>query len=178
MSAQVPPTPLLPTPRPTRNMLVGGIALIAIGLLALAGQIFDMDNLGLLVLPALALIFLAWGLITRTFGLIIPGGILAGIGLGAILVEQSWVPMTEMAQGGVFLLSFAAGWVLITLMSPFVSQRLVWWPLIPGGILAAIGGMLLAGETGVKMLELLSYAWPVALIVLGLYLVLRRNYKA
>lgn len=178
MSTQLPPNASFPTPRPTRNMLVGGVALILIGLLTLAGQVFEMENLGLLVLPALASIFLVWGLITRTFGLIIPGGILAGIGLGAILVERSWMPMTEMAQGGVFLLSFAAGWVLITLLSPFVSKRLIWWPLIPGGILAAIGAMLLAGETGVKMLELLSYAWPVALIVLGLYLVLRRNAKA
>lgn len=174
MTTQFPPNPL-PTPRPTRNMLVGGVALIAIGLLTLAGQVFDLDNLGLLVLPALALIFLAWGLITRTFGLIIPGGILAGIGVGAILIEQSWLPLTEMAQGGVFLLSFAAGWALISLLSPVVSGKWAWWPLIPGGILAAIGALLLAGETGVRMLELLGYAWPVALIVLGLYLVLRRN---
>lgn len=178
MSAEFPPNTSLPTPRPARNALVGGIALIVIGLLTLAGQVLDLQNLGLLVLPALALIFLAWGLITRTFGLIIPGGILAGIGLGAIVVEQSWVPMGEMTQGGVFLLCFAAGWVLISLLSVFTSERLQWWPLIPGGILGAIGVLLLAGDAGVKVLELLGYAWPVALIIAGLYLVLRRSYKA
>ena len=76
MNAQLP----TPTPTPARSGVIAGVALIAIGLLALLSQLVDLQNFGLLVLPTLALIFLAWGLITRTFGLIIPGGILAGIG--------------------------------------------------------------------------------------------------
>lgn len=35
----------------------------------------------------LAVIFLAWGLIMRSFGLIIPGGILTGIALGTALIQ-------------------------------------------------------------------------------------------
>ena len=52
-----------------RHRPIAGIALIAFGLLAVLPQVFNLDKLGLLFLPALALIFLAWGLMTRTFGL-------------------------------------------------------------------------------------------------------------
>jgi hypothetical protein len=178
MTTQLPPNASLPTPRPTRNLLVGGIALILIGALTLVGQVFNLESLGLLVLPTLALIFLVWGLLTRTAGLLVPGGILGGVGLGAILIEQSWAPMSETVQGGIFLLCFAGGWALITLLSRFVGPKVVWWPLIPGGILAAIGGLLLAGDVGLEALEGLRYAWPIALIIIGLYLILRRYTKA
>ncbi len=158
----------------TKNGLVAGVALIVIGLVALAAQLLDSPNLGMLILPTLAIIFLAWGLITRTFGLIIPGGILAGIGLGAILVESDLTSQHELMQGGVFMLAFASGWVLITLLSVFTTNHLQWWPLIPGGIMAAIGGLLLAGDAGLKVLELSEYLWPIALIVVGLAIILRR----
>ena len=158
----------------TENTIVAGLALIVIGLVALAAQFIDSPNLGLLVLPTLAIIFLAWGLITRTFGFIIPGGILAGIGLGAILVQSDLTSQHELMQGGVFMLAFAGGWALITLLSVFTTDRLQWWPLIPAGIMAIIGALLLAGEAGLKVLELSEYIWPIALIVVGLAIILRR----
>lgn len=176
MSAQS-PQPTLPHSS-RRNALIAGIALIVIGLLTLTAQAFDLNDFSLLVLPTLAVIFLIWGLMTRTFGLIIPGGILGGLGLGTLLIELPWLHLSDTTKGGVFLLTFAAGWVLITLLSFFTCARWQWWPLIPGGILAAIGGILLTGATGQKLLEALAYVWPIALILLGLYLLVRRNYRA
>ena len=62
---------------------VGGIVLVIVsGLLLLVAQLTDWNILGWLLFPVMAIIFLAWGFLTRRFGLIIPGGIFAGLGVG------------------------------------------------------------------------------------------------
>lgn len=167
--------PLTPNRSQRRPALVGGIILIGIGILALLAQLGLLENLGFLFLPALGALFLIWGLATRTFGLVIPGGILGGIGLGIGLLQGPLANAPEPLQGAVFLLSFAAGWGLIALLSLITADTPQWWPLIPGGILAVIGGLLLAGETGVRILAISGYAWPVILIALGLWILWRRR---
>jgi hypothetical protein len=158
-----------------RKRLIAGIALIALGLLALLPQFVDLDNIALLFLPALALVFLAWGLATRTLGLIIPGGILAGIGLGVYLMTEPFADLGGAVQPGVFLLAFSAGWALISLLSLATDEGFQWWPLIPGGIIGLVGLFLMMGEAGLQVLQLIGLAWPVALIGLGIYILLRRR---
>lgn len=165
-----------PTPtRSSRAPLTGGIILIVIGALALLSQFDLFENIGMFFVPALGVIFLAWGLATRTFGLVIPGGILGGIGLGIVLLEGPLAGLGEPTQGAIFLLAFAAGWLLISLLSPLTEAAFQWWPLIPAGILAAIGGLLLAGDAGLQVLKVLGYAWPVALIAAGAWIILRKR---
>ena len=155
--------------------VASGIALIAIGLLALAGQFIDAPMVGLLFLPALAAIFLVWGLVTRTFGLIIPGGILAGLGLGTMLTALDLPWLAGVDEGALFLMAFAAGWALITLLSPLTGVKTQWWPLIPGGIIAAIGALVLLDEVGRQVLALSSVIWPLALVLLGVWILLRNR---
>ncbi len=158
-----------------RAPLIAGIVLIAIGALTLAAQLGLFADFGMFFIPALGILFLAWGLLTRTFGLIIPGGILAGIGLGIALITGPLAAAGEPAQGAIFLLAFAAGWLLITLLSHFTDAAFQWWPLIPAGILGSIGGLLLAGETGLQVLTIIGYAWPVVLIAAGAWIILRKR---
>lgn len=162
-----------------RNRTVGGAALIGIGLLLTLGQVVETDWLGLLFLPVLGLIFLLWGIGTRNAGLLIPGGILSGIGLGAFLTEGALQGIPNEQTGGAFLLCFGAGWMVITVLSALFTDEPLWWPLIPGSILALIGGSLLAGGIALEIVTVLGdvirRAWPVALIAFGLYLILRRR---
>ncbi|RME84745.1 MAG: hypothetical protein D6775_04635 [Caldilineae bacterium] len=151
------------------------MALILIGLLLLVGRLSHSLTVGMMVLPTLAIIFLAWGLLTRTFGLVIPGGILMGVGLGTILVESPPSFLARVDEGALFLLAFSAGWALITLLSPLADGRLHWWPLIPGGVMAAIGGLILLGELGAMVLEWSGFLWPLVLVLLGLYILFRRS---
>lgn len=161
-----------------KNTIVAGAALVIIGLVVLAGQLLDSPSIGLLILPTLALIFLAWGLIARTIGFIIPGGILAGISAGVFLMDKLAPETQGETEGAIFMLAFAGGWALITLLSFATREGFQWWPLIPGGIMAAIGGLLLVGDAGVKVLELSQYLWPIALIVVGLAIILRRYMRS
>lgn len=158
--------------RKQRNRLIGGLVLIGFGVYLLAAQFFQAAWMGNLILPVLGLAFSLWGLVTRNGGLLVPGGILSGIALGTVLVTGPYAGATGETQGGVFLLAFAAGWALIAVLS-LVIGRLQLWPLIPGGILALIGGLLLGGATGLQMLEWLGRLWPLALIAGGVAALLR-----
>jgi hypothetical protein len=155
-----------------RSELIGGLLLIGFGLMALLAQFIDFsDVFGLLVLPAIAVAFLAAGLLARNPGFIIPGGIIGGIGLGVIMIEGPLSGLGGEAEGGVFMLSFAAGWALITVLTAVFTSETHWWPLIPGGIMALIGGGLLFGGAFMGALELLGNIWPLFLILGGLYLI-------
>jgi hypothetical protein len=161
--------------REVRGRWMAGIALIAIGVLVLVAQFAKSETLGLLFLPGLGLIFLIWGSAAHSVGLLIPGGILSGIGLGVYLMGGPLSHLEGQTEGAVFLLSFAAGWGLIALLSGLVCRETHWWPLIPGGIMAFIGGMLLIGGAALTALEWAGKAWPLILIGFGLYLLLRRH---
>jgi hypothetical protein len=154
---------------------IAGAALIGIGALMLLGQLTKSDVVGMLFLPGLGLIFLVWGVATHKVGLLIPGGILSGIGLGATLIEGPLHGLGDEAKGGAFLLCFALGWGLIVLLSALFTAQVHWWPLIPGSVMALVGGALLAGGVAPQILTVLGYIWPVALIIFGVWLVLRNR---
>ncbi len=148
---------------------------MVIGLLMLVGQWTNWSVMGWLIFPVLAVIFLAWGLITRNFGLTVPGGIFAGLGLGMFTMVGPLSTDTASLQPGVFLISFGAGWALITLLSPIADGRWVWWPLVPGAAIGLTGLALLAGDLGQNVLQLASYTWPLILVAIGAYLLLVRR---
>jgi hypothetical protein len=149
--------------------IVGGAILIAIGLFALIQQ-FVPVNWGLYFLPLLALVFLTAGIIERRPGLLIPGGILAGIGAGAILVQSSlFYGVGDPVRGGLFMITFAAGWAVVTGAS-YLIGKLMLWPLIPAFFMGLFGLALLA-----NIMPVFTYFWPVALIAFGLFLILRRR---
>ncbi len=173
MTPQTPVNPLETMPARDRNRIFGGLMLIGLGVLFLAGQFIQVHWTGLLILPLLSAMFLLWGLFTRNSGLLVPGGILGGIGLGTYLTSGPFAEASSTLQGGVFMLAFAAGWALITILS-FAVGCVQWWPIIPGGIMAFIGVALLAGG-GMQALEWLGKLWPLALIVIGASILLRRK---
>ena len=159
----------------SRNSLIAGVAIIVLGLIALAAQLGATGPNGLLILPALAAVFLAWGLLTRTFGLVIPGGILAGIAFGAFLAEGPLAGQPETLTGGVVLVAFSFGWVLVSLRSPLTARSFQWWPRIPAAILATIGALLIAGGSAEAVAKVLGFAWPVILIGVGAWVLIRRK---
>lgn len=157
-----------------RNRLAWGMVLVGIGLWMLMSNLTGW-NLGAAFPLGLGLLFLVWGSVSRKLGLLIPGGILSGIGAGALLLAGPFNGLTERASGGLFMLSFAVGWALITLASALFIRKVAWWPLIPGGIMAFIGGALVIGGPALEVLEYLGQGWPIALIAVGLYLILWRK---
>jgi len=156
-----------------RNTIAAGIGMIALGALFLLVQVFENIDFGMLILPAMGIIFLAWGLGARQVGLLIPGGILSGIGVALVLTENVLTNLDGDTEGGIFVLAIAAGFALVWLLGTLVLRQSSWWALIPAGIMGVIGAALMIGGQALEALELINYIWPLALIIGGLVIIFR-----
>lgn len=116
-----------------------GAALVAIGVILLLDQYLKTEWLVQLILPVSGLIFLFWGIVSRRFGLVISGSILAGLGVGGFLAISRFFSFSIYTRVGLLLSAFALGWVLITIFSLHLKARMAWWPLIPASILFSLG---------------------------------------
>jgi hypothetical protein len=133
------------------------------------GAILILIGLGLFALQFLegfgeaALFFLIGGafvaayLYFRSYGLLIPGGILLGLGLGS--VGESSV----LAFGDFGAIGLGIGFVAIYVIALIYEGHSHWWPLIPGLILIVTGF-----ASGTSFERLLSVGWPLILIFVGL----------
>jgi hypothetical protein len=153
---------------------IGGAFLIVIGVMSLLGQFVKDDGVAFLFLPALAVLFLVWGAVTRQPGLLIPAGILGGVGLGTFL-ERATPGLRGESGAAVIVLSLALGFAAITLFTRVFTGRAHWWALLVAGILAVVGGALLAGGAALELLKVAGQAWPLILIGLGIYIILQRR---
>jgi hypothetical protein len=150
----------------TNGRLTTGIILIAIGLGLLVFRLVSLEEYLPLVL---GLGLTIAGILRRKAGLIIPGGIIGGAGLGTVVMTNNWLaPMSSVAGGGVFLLVMSLGWFSITLLSKLFTDETQVWALFPGAGMALIGGLVLMGEQGLKVLEVMGAYWPLILVVIGL----------
>lgn len=151
--------------------LGGGIALILIGLALLLNQWLDIGSYLVLLVGAG---FLIWGVLSRRGGLIIPGGVLSGVGLGIIATDGPWsIPAVH--PEGLFLICFALGWFLIPVLTGLFTRRTQWWAIIPGGIMAILGAVvLMRGDPGAWR-DFSGWIVSLLLILLGVYLIVRRD---
>ena len=151
------------------HRIAGGVILILFGMATLLQHWFDIGNYVVLLL---GLGMLSWGSVSRRTGWIIPGGVLSGIGLGILAMESPWrFPIDN--QNGLFLLCFALGWFLITILTAIFTCT-QWWALIPGGIMALIGGSILVTNGAVRWMDL-NLVYALILIVVGLILLVTRG---
>jgi hypothetical protein len=132
------------------------------------------ELIGLLVLP-----FLRPGLhhcryCDPAVGFFIPGGILAGLGLGTYLVAGPYSGRASQDEGGIFMLAFAAGWVLIPILSILFSRgERHLWALIVAAILGLVGAAISYGGVALTALEMLGRWWPIFLIAGGILILWR-----
>lgn len=149
-----------------------GPALIVLGGALLATRVLEF---GALEFPFLSAVLIVIGAFRRESAWFIPGGILAGIGLGSYLSEASPLAarLGEDASSSVFLLSFALGWVGVFALSKRLGDVPNSWALVPAIVMTVIGTLLLSAGAGERVLEAASYAWPLGLVAVGAYLVLR-----
>ena len=163
--------------RRDRGAIVAGVVIIGIGVFFLLGQV--VPNIGRWIPLLIGLLFLAAFIARREYGFLIPGCIISGVGVGVLLSES----VDEQWSGAVVLLSVAGGFIAIWLVSVLLragdrewprgasrdAARALWWPLIPGGILALVAVIVLA-EEGFDS-DLLRW-WPVLLIAAGVVILL------
>jgi hypothetical protein len=139
-----------------------GLLFIGIGGALLIVLTTDVD--GEIFVGFLGLGFLGAYAATRSYWLLIPGGILTGLGTGLIIESQG-------GPSGSVVLGLGCGFLAIATIDRLVSSadRVWWWPLIPGAVLVTVGASNL---TGIPNLG--RYLVPAGLILIGVLLLLRK----
>jgi hypothetical protein len=140
---------------------ITGLLLIALGAFLLLVTQTGVGGEAVVLFIGVAFL-VAYG-VTREYGFLIPAGILTGLGIGIVAAAQE-------APGQVVVLGLGLGFISITLVDHLVhgDRDAGWWPLVPGGILTAIGVLTLAAETAVA-----RYVLPVLLVAAGVALLVR-----
>ena len=160
--------------------LIGGIALISLGALALLAQVFErFDFWGtfwpFIIIGLGALFFI--GMVTggkSAAGLAIPGSIITGIGL-MLFVQNLTGHWESWAYSWTFIIMFVGmGIYIMGLWSGEASQRKSGLDVARVGLtMFIIFGVFFEGLI-FKSFGLSEYILPVALILVGLYLIVRR----
>ena len=140
-----------------------GLLLIAVGGALLLVVTTEVG--GEIVVGLLGVGFLVAYAMTRTYGLLIPGAILTGLGSGIAIA--AWGGPSESV-----VLGLGVGFLAIAVVDGLLGTTGPgwWWPFIPGGVLTFVGSSTITGLRDVH-----RYLVPTVLIVLGIVLVARRT---
>ena len=153
-----------------RANTVPALVLIGIGVVLLIAQLTGVGPEA--VVAVIGVGFLIAYAATRTYGFLIPGGIMTGLGIGIVIETEA-----AGSQGEPVLLGLGIGFLAINAVDAVVRRSAAqWWPVIPGGILATIGVLVGTGREG--WLENAGSWWPAILIVIGAVILLSQRRTA
>jgi hypothetical protein len=142
----------------SRN-LAPGLILIGLGVFFFIVQLTGVGAEAIVAVIGGA--FLVAYAATRQYGFLVPGGILTGLGLGVI-----WETQLASGEGGEVVIGLGLGFIAIYVIDALVRRsEALWWPIIPGGILVAIGVLIETEQGG--LLAGMQWIWPVLLIAVG-----------
>lgn len=137
-----------------------GFVLMMVGLVFFFRPRFDDFFESEYVLLVMGLVFLGAYLSQKRYWLMVPAGVLMGLGVGRLLDKN----LTGFAEGD--QLGLGVGFLAIYLVPLLYQRKSHWWPLIPGGVL-----ILSAFESTENIARYLFDHWPLALVAAGALLV-------
>lgn len=162
------------TDRKNINAMMAGTLLVLFGILSLTANFISLPAGMMLAVPGV--IFLAWGLLRRKTGLVIPGCILTGLSMGVLVNETLLPTLNDTMSSAVYLMSLAVAFFGIIVLSVYTGRgQISWWPIFPGGALAFFSLLIFSGADGLLVLEKLNLFWPVILVLIGLSIIIKRR---
>ena len=142
-----------------RRRVVAGAILIVVGIGLLLLQLFQGFG-EWIVLMIIGAAFLVGYFLRRSYGLLIPGCILVGLGLGSI-GGASW------GVGDFTQIGLGVGFIAIYVIDRIYRGKTHWWPLIPGGVLLITG----VASLGENVQRIVDVGWPLLLVLAGIVLI-------
>lgn len=151
------------------------LALITLGVVFLLGNVVPEHGRGGLFVLGLGAAFLVGRLTTGRYGYAVPAGLL--MALGAFITLHELTGWRAMDSAGSFFVLLGLGFALI-----YAIGLRTWaiWPLFPAAILVVLGvGLLgIASLGALASLGWLVAYWPMALVLLGVWLLFRDSLPA
>ncbi len=141
-----------------RQVVIGAVLVILGGGLLVLQFVEGVSEA--VVLFLIGAVFVAGYLYSRAYGLLIPGCILLGLGLG-LIGEGS---IESIGEDRLVLFGLGVGFIAMWVIPLIYQRRSIWWPLIPGAVLIVVG--LAEGDEDLQ--RLLEDGWPLILVVIGL----------
>jgi hypothetical protein len=136
---------------------VTGAVLILIGLVLFILQMSTGVTVSIMLLVGGAAFIIGY-LSRRTYGFLVPGCILAGMGLGQL--GEEYIGFIHNPN----FVGLGIGFLAIFVIDKLYRGSTNWWPLIPGCILLFMG----LETSQLNMGTLLSKGWPLALVIIGI----------
>jgi len=141
----------------SKGQTISGIILILLGLLIIYLKFYTFHHINSFLL-LIGGLFLAGYFYKKAYGFLIPGCLLLSLAL-----TSGYSRFSSIANDGPWGLGL--GFIAIFLIDLIYRGRTHWWPLIPGLILII---------TGIRRVSfLLAKGWPVIIILLGIYIIIK-----
>ena len=145
--------------------------LITAGTLLLVGRVLPVVGDALALVLGIEL--LLWAYVARQDGLLVTGGVTAGIGTGVVLAAGPLLGAASHIVGAAFLFGLAGGFGLIACLALLWWRRPWTWAWITAAAFGALGAGLFVGPDGVS--DVLTWGLPAALLAGGAVTALRRR---
>lgn len=143
-----------------RRRMTVGLILIVVGLgLYLLDRMRGIDEGAVLLIIGSA--FLVAYLLQKRYPLLIPAGILLGLGTGMSARD------TFVDHGDATVLGLGLGFISIFAIARLYEGKSHWWPLIPGGVLVLVG---IPGTH--RAFSTLFEHWQLILVIVGLVMLI------
>ncbi len=147
-----------------KGQIIAGIILILVGI-SISGlrQLIGFhENSFMLLLGSL---FIAAYFYKDSYGLLIPGCIIFGLGLSSAQfgIVKNYSQFNTVGLG--------LGFIGIFMIDLINKGKTHWWPLIPGGILTIVG----LSSSPFNLWKIFNLGWPVILIILGLWIIAKSS---
>jgi pimeloyl-ACP methyl ester carboxylesterase len=110
---------------------------------------------------------------SRSPVLAILGSLVAGATLAVGLTFTLASGGSEPLVTGSVLFAFGIGWGLMAVLSTRFSAQPQAWTAVPAAVLGSIGLGLIVFQPGPAVMDLLSWVWPPALVVLAIWMVIQ-----
>lgn len=137
-----------------------GLILVVVGLgLYAIDRIEGIGEEAVLLIIGAA--FLVAYFVRKNFGLLIPGCILLGLGVGSV-GESSFL-----AFGEPHMLGLGLGFVAIFVIARLTEGKSHWWPLIPGGVM-----LIMAFPRTYHLVETVWDHWQLILVLIGVLILI------
>lgn len=140
------------------------LLLLTAGAMIVAGQWWPVAGDALVV--ALGIELLVWAAVARDDGPLVAGGVTTGVGVGILAAAGPLLGADPRIVGATFMLSVAAGFLVIAGLSRVWLHRTQWWAVITAAVVGVVGGALLVGSAALA--GLLAWGLPAALLLGGI----------